>query len=154
VKTRDAFKKLGVQVQWGRQRVVLHVGQERQKIVCSPTAFRWLDKLVKWAVEAGFDNDSMLGVIRGSGCVVRPKKGRREAAYRRAEPRFDLQPEPEVERDYDCEPDPEPDRPLNPALDDEFAHGSIILDGVGCYPREDEGGKGRRMGTDHRRTSR
>lgn len=149
MKTREAFAKLGVEVQWAKQRVVLHVGRERNKIVCSPPAFRWLDKLVRWALEAGFNQEQLMGVIRGSGCAIQSKREKREPAYQRAESRLDLQP-----IEDDCEPGPQPDPPFDPRIDDEFRYGTVIIDGVGFYPREDEGRPGRRVAANHRRSSR
>lgn len=127
MKTRDAFQRLGIQVQWARQRVILHVGKERHKIVCSPPAFRVLDKLVKWALEAGFTAEEAVEVVRGSGRTIHSKA-------QRAEERL-----PERTRlDFSDDVEPEPEPLFNPAIDDEFRNGSIILDGIGFYPRPNE----------------
>jgi hypothetical protein len=45
--TKEAFAKHNVDLEWGKSKVVLYVGKERHKIVCSPEAFRWLKRLVE-----------------------------------------------------------------------------------------------------------
>jgi hypothetical protein len=45
--TKEEFAKHGVDLEWGRSKVVLYVGKEKHKIVCSPESFRWLKRLIE-----------------------------------------------------------------------------------------------------------
>jgi len=43
---KEKFKRQGLGLEWGRNKVILTVGREKHKIVCSPRGFRWLKKAV------------------------------------------------------------------------------------------------------------
>lgn len=117
--TREALRHFGVDARWRPRSVTLLVGTEQKKIVCDPVAFRWLDKVIRFAAENGLDEE--LGVSRDrSERTVPAEKTKRS---RRRDPDTD-------------------DRFFQNGIEDEFAHGSFIIHGVSRYPGEDAGGEG------------
>ncbi len=74
--TREHFKKQGLKLNWGRSKVVIEVGRDRDKIVCSPKAFRYL----KRAIEALNDIGYMDPLIEGEmlDAQIRDSKSRKD----------------------------------------------------------------------------
>lgn len=99
--TKEDFEKHGVELEWGRSKVVLYVGKEKHKIVSSPEAFRWLKRLIEnsnWI-------DPELEAERAKA------EDRRLRALRRRESEPQYKPEPESQpelEDFVWAPDWEP----------------------------------------------
>lgn len=45
--TRERFARHGATVEWKADKVVVRVGRDGHRIVCSPAAFRWLKGLIE-----------------------------------------------------------------------------------------------------------
>lgn len=84
--TREHFKNQGLKLNWGRSKVVIEVGREKDKIVCSPKAFRYLKRAIEALNDIGYvdpllEGEMMDAQYRNST----PKRGRRDGAVREAQ---------------------------------------------------------------------
>ena len=61
--TREHFKKQGLEVEWGKNKVVVKVGRDKEKIVCSPKAFRYFERAVKALNDIGYVDSLIEGEL-------------------------------------------------------------------------------------------
>lgn len=81
--TREHFKKQGLGLDWGKQKVVIEVGREKDKIVCSPKAFRYLKRAIQALNDIGYVDPILEGeMIDAEFRKNFPRKGRRDCAVR------------------------------------------------------------------------
>lgn len=81
--TREHFKKQGLGLDWGKQKVVIEVGREKDKIVCSPKAFRYLKRAIEALNDIGYVDPILEGeMIDAQLRETKPRKGRRDGLVR------------------------------------------------------------------------
>lgn len=84
--TREHFKKQGLSLDWGKHKVVIEVGREKDKIVCSPRAFRYLKRAIEALNDIGYVDPILEGEMLDA--EIRKsvnRKGRRDGAIRAAQ---------------------------------------------------------------------
>ena len=84
--TREHFKKQGLSLDWGKHKVVIKVGREKDKIVCSPKAFRYLKRAIEALNDIGYVDPILEGEMLDA--EIRKsvsRKGRRDGTLREAQ---------------------------------------------------------------------
>ncbi len=89
--TREHFKKQGLELDWGKSKVVIEVGRERDRIVCSPKAFRYLKRAIAALNDFGYVDPVLEGEMIDDAARTHSnsKKGRREGPVRAAQEEID-----------------------------------------------------------------
>lgn len=84
--TREHFKKQGLSLDWGKHKVVIEVGREKDKIVCSPKAFRYLKRAIEALNDIGYVDPILEGeMIDAQYRDSSPKRSRRYGSVREAQ---------------------------------------------------------------------